>query len=320
LANWRVTLLREPTRDECMAVAMRYVGKVASEMRPDRTEFAAESAVWNLCRSRNDGCLDWPDDYEEWTWRELSDHLAVTKYSAACDLVPAFHLARLVAVRVRAWVSMDLSAHGPIPQARERIQRDRDFANTRFHDAKAFDIPRFRSNLEAELESILGPEWRNQPAPQRLLDRLISKQVAAKEATVEDFFNESATFMQDSYTLNVESCEKCIKLQREITHIQPKEENLPPFHLTCSCEVRWKHEWIFPAREQPAGHFETTVDEWVSNNVKGMSVRPPSIRDMLAFEEARIRDEMSKLPGGNESDMSRGNSIWRKLSAMVRGK
>lgn len=254
MASWNLLLLRKPTKDECMDVAMRYVEQAAASSIPiERARHAAESAVWDLCSSRNAGSLDWPDDYREWTWPELSQHMQSTGVDAG-QIVPAFHLAGLIAVRIRAWVAMTLDAHGPEPMAKERNDRDWADALQRHRSAQALDVQAFRTELEMAVQQELGNEWRQDPAARSLIERLVAQQEANKKATVQEFFNEASSFLQDKYSLAVTPCLECARQHSPKVEIMPLESALPPFHLTCTCEVNWRHEWVPPIHGYRSGY------------------------------------------------------------------
>ena len=59
MPSWRTQLLREPTREECAAVAQRYLDRAAPSMDPKHREFIAKVCAWNATKSRRAGELDW---------------------------------------------------------------------------------------------------------------------------------------------------------------------------------------------------------------------------------------------------------------------
>ncbi|MBS1229457.1 MAG: hypothetical protein H6R17_2734 [Proteobacteria bacterium] len=298
-----------------MGVAMRYVEQYASSMPTERARHAAESAVWNLCSPRNAGSLDWPDGYNEWTWAELSQSLELTGGDSK-NVVPAFRLASLIAVRVRAWVTMTLAAYGPVPAAIERGKRDWATAIGHHQRAQTFDIQAFRTKLVTAVQQEIGEEWHQNPAARSLVDRLVRKQEANKRATVQEFFNDASSFMQDKYFLVVTPCPECVRQQCTKSQIEAQELALPPFHLTCSCEVAWQHEWVFDEPDRSTENFEASIQGWLASSLKGLSIQPPSIRDLLSFEEARLRDkELLVCPVS-----SKEHSFWKRIVASLTGK
>jgi hypothetical protein len=305
MASWYAMLLREPTYEECMAVALRYVGEETKSWETGRAEHAAEAAVWGLLNPRS--CLDWPRDATSWSWPELSSFFEETGRSLP-NAAPAFYLSSLVAVRVRAWVVMTLAAHGPTPRAQKRDADDWALAKERFEDAQAFDVAEFRANLEFALERELGSRWKRDRAARHVLNRLVEKQEANKSKTVDDFYQEVSSFMKDAYSLEANPCQECAGLQAGNRVVEPIESALPPFHLACSCEVGWEHSWVFDTPRENKTQLDQSIQDW-SAAQNGLSAGL-SIRDLLSFEKARMLDEAVE-PAAETSAPS--IPFWKRL-------
>lgn len=288
MTSWRTSVVREPTEVECEALALRYAESLGHSIPHAVTVNAAQAVGWNVCHPRRPGDFS-TDETLEWKWPELEAHLI----SSGCnpsECSPVFWLERLMKTRICAWVVMKLSQFGPEPKMEERRLSDMELARQRLARAAAVDLDEFEATVERELQEALGPSWRQDPAACALADRLIASQRAEKRKTIQDLHSEVSSFMQDVYTLQVEPCEECRTRGIEKHTVEPTEAALPPYHLSCSCEVRWDHKWRFD--ERPVSpNLDAAIKAWSSRSVNGLSVQIPTLHELLEFERARLQDK-----------------------------
>lgn len=200
--------------------------------------------------------------------------------------------------------------------ARERNERDWAEALQRHRNAQALDLQAFRTELEIAVQQELGNEWRQDHAARSLIERLIAQQEVNKKATVQEFFNEASSFLQEKYSLAVTPCPVCARQHSPKVEIVPLELELPPFHPTCTCEVNWRHEWVFSEPSRGTESLDASIRDWLTSAVEGIGIRAPSLRDLLTFERARLCDaESSTLSAAVDCHHPRGLPLWKRIVA-----
>lgn len=288
MSSWRTSVSREPTEGECEAVALRYALSLGCSIPHAVALNAAEAAAWNACHPR-ESCDFSTDETLQWKWPALEAH-SILSNDDQIDPIPVFWLEDLMKTRIRAWVVMTLSQFGPASRIEARRSSDMELARQRLNRAAAIDLDEFIISVERELQDGLGPAWRRDPAAHALAERVISWQRAEKQKTMQDLYGEISSFMEDVYTLQAEPCNECGLRGVKNHSIAPTEEALPPWHLSCSCEVRWEHEWKFD--ELPSSpNLDAAIKAWISRSVSGFSVQAPTLHELLEFERAKLHDK-----------------------------
>lgn len=288
MTSWKTLLLREPTQQECYAVAQRYLSRAVPSLQEAHRDFIAKVCAWNATKSRRAGDLDWADDVEQWNCAEYAQFAAQHPQALR---TAAYALSLLALTRVRAWVVLTLSATGPAGRVPKRQADDAQMAAERHARAQQLDLNLFTQELSDTFTKALGSLWRRQPAAKHLFERLRAHQRVNKTRSLNDFRREVSGFMPDTFTLVVNTCPHCLQLGKTDQQICPHEENLPPFDLGCHCQVHWSHEWIFESGTANKPHLDASIEQWIQSNRQGGSIKVPSLQQMVAFEEARLLDE-----------------------------
>ena len=291
MPSWNTQLLRQPTNRECLEVAQRYLDSAAPSMDPIHRQFIAKVCAWNATRSRTAGDLDWEEDAELWYCAEYAQFAAVHPDATT---PAAYALASLAFTRVRAWVVLTLSAFGPAGRVPQRKADDARMAAERYAQAQQLDVSGFKQELSDAFTQALGQHWHKQAAAVSLFERLCAQRRADKQRSLESFHQEVSGFMQDTFTLHVRTCPSCAHQGRTDRDIVAHEEHLPPFDLGCACQVHWEHRWVTEPKTSNTPQLDSAIDQWVKSNVKGGSIQIPTIEQLVAFEQARLNDFMSK--------------------------
>lgn len=291
MASWNTQLLHEPTQEECLAVAQRYLNSAVPSMDPKHRQFIAWVCAWNATRSRTAGDLDWEDDAAHWHCAEYAQFAA--KHPDA-DTPAAYALASLAFTRVSAWVMLTLSAFGPAGRVPQRQADDAQMAAKRHAQAQQLDVPRFEADLSDTFTQALGQHWRHQAAAVSLFERMCAQRRADQQRPLKSFHQEVSGFLQDVFTLHVRACPSCAQQGRADRAIEMDEAHLPPFDLGCSCQVQWEHDWLTEPKNSQTPQLDAAMDQWVKSNVKGSSIQVPTIVQLVAFEQARLNDSTSK--------------------------
>lgn len=313
-----LSLERNPTEIECKSVGLRYIEYLGCQIPSNIAAHVSDFIAWEICRPRNAGSLDWTDECLNWKWADLSSlSKKMGQTEPECHV---FQLSRLTSTRINAWMEITLSKFGPTSRVSERTEQDWITARERYNAAQSLDIEAFKSNLEHAILLEIGPDALNQLAAQRLVERLVNQQKNYKSRSVDDFYNEVSSFMQDKFEIEVEQCTECSRQGNTVKHIAPTETSLPPFHILCECKVRWKHSWIFSEQERNASVLDSEINSWVLNNIQGTSIRPPSLRDLLNFENARLQDEINakNSPANIEANKNPTGIFSRILAKLLK--
>lgn len=288
MASWNTQLLREPTHEECLALAQRYLDGAVPSMDPKYRQFIATVCAYNATKSRNAGDLDWEDDADTWHSAEYAQFAA--KHLDA-STPAAYALASLAFMRVRAWVMLTLSAFGPAGRVPQRHADDARLAAERHAQAQQLDVPRFEAELSDAFTHALGQHWRHQAAARSLFERLCAQRRVDKQRSLESFHQEVSGFLQDVFTLHVRVCPSCAQQGRADRAIEMDEAHLPPFDLGCHCQVHWERDWITEPKISETPQLDAAIDQWVKSNVQGGSIQIPTIEQLTAFEHARMIDK-----------------------------
>ena len=289
MPSWRTQLLREPTREECAAVAQRYLDRAAPSMDPKHREFIAKVCAWNATKSRRAGELDWEDDAQTWRCAEYAQWVAEHPDAPP---VAAYTLASLAFTRVAAWVMFTLSAFGPAGRVPQRQEDDTRRAAQRHAQAQQLDVRQFEQELSDAFTQALGAHWRQQAAANRLFERLCEQRRVEKHRSLASFHQEVSEFMQDVFTLRVSACPSCKQQGRADRDILAHEEHLPPFDLGCTCQTHWEHGWVHEPKTSDTPQLDAAISQWVQVNVQGGSIQVPTIPQLVAFEQAKMSDDL----------------------------
>ncbi len=151
-----------------------------------------------------------------------------------------------------------------------------------------------KQRLEEAFHVEFGHDWKLNKAAARTFSKICAKLELRRHMSIQDFEQESASFLRDLYRLEIEQCPLCKYLKGALQVADPNNEScLPPYHPSCECTVDWIHEWAKDAgrENEPGIHVEEAVNEWVKTHIAEIGVAPPTILDMVAFEEQIMADE-----------------------------
>ena len=225
-------------------------------------------------------------------WRSQKLFEAERRY-ADCRVIPVYRLLELCMSRIRAWVYRSMSSSAPEHWLAAREASDWQRAADRVERAKALDPMAERHEIARIFAATFGPQWQQREAARRVFDRLAKSIERETNASVEDVYEDASSFMRDVIQLELERCVLCAHLGRPTLLSNDDESALPPFHLSCTCTLSWRHRWEFAANPAPGSNFDRIVSKWCKSSINGLSVRLPSIADLVSWEEARMRDEDS---------------------------
>lgn len=304
--HWRCHLVKEPNSEDCTAVARRFVKSAAPSAPTHILEHVVETAIWNLFRTREDGDLELLWDDRDWEWPELTSH-CLTYPQFFPNKEPVYYLLNLTTARIRASVQLTLSASAPEHARSAQDARDLARAKQLHESSQRMDLETVSTQLRSEFVTELGAAWRDCAAARNVFDAIIRKLQNDKARSINQWRDVAASFSKTVYRLHVERCPLCVHLNKPDVLEAPTEAALPPYHCSCTCEVAWRDDLASPNIPIHGPEFQRVMAKWAAENIHGLSVRPPSIRDMVDFEEAHLRD----------SDALKKSTLWCHIKRLA---
>lgn len=248
-------------------------------------------------------------DFQKWK----TDLIRHAEDLSESRVVPVFRILALTHNRLRSWAIVHLGSQRPEIQQQERREQDKLNAAKHFHDLRNMNIDVEKQKLQEAFRAELGYSWKRNEAAERTFSKICRKLELRSHMSLQELEQESASFLRDLYWLEVERCPLCKNLGRVIQVADPNNEScLPPYHPSCECTVDWKHEWAKDesCENERGTNFKKTVNEWVKTHIVGIGVAPPTIRDMIAFEEAIMADEMERQ---KENNLALDSEPWGQV-------
>lgn len=253
-------------------------------------------------------------DFQKWK----TDLISHAEDFSESRVVPVLRILALTHNRLRSWVVVHLDSQRPEIQQQERRQQDKINASKHFRDLRNMNIDMEKQRLQEAFRAELGNSWRRNEIAERTFSKICRKLELRSHMSLQELEQESASFLRNNYWLEVKRCPLCEHLEHVQQVADPNNEScLPPYHPSCECIVDWKHEQAKSegSENERGPHFNEALEKWVKTHILGMGVVLPTIRDIIAFEEAIMADEMEnqKLNGFT---LDSKNSFAQRIAAI----